>query len=300
MNDTLVECFRAATETLNFTTAAQQVHISQPSFSRNIATLEEEVGFRLFLRSKQNGVRLTSAGLALYNGLSALQKQYSDLLEKAKRISRGEEGRLVIGILNGICMDSKTFYHIKTFRERYPRVEVELHSYPLAGLEDGLLKGSCDVIFVMANVLRNRDTILYEKVYSAPSFFAVPKSLHLDPEQVHSISDLRDQTFILSEDFQRINENMALLCRGCGFEPRLVVAPDYETAILWADMGLGVTGVTRDHYIRNSPAVDLISLRELIDMDFSLAWNKENYNPAIALFYSLIDEVSSVDEEVRQ
>ena len=44
MNDVLIECFRAATETLNFTTAAQMIHISQPSFSRNIAMLEEEIG----------------------------------------------------------------------------------------------------------------------------------------------------------------------------------------------------------------------------------------------------------------
>ncbi|MBR3242736.1 MAG: LysR family transcriptional regulator, partial [Parasporobacterium sp.] len=42
MNDVLIQCFRAATETLNFTTAAQNIHISQPSFSRNIAMLEEE------------------------------------------------------------------------------------------------------------------------------------------------------------------------------------------------------------------------------------------------------------------
>ena len=101
MNDVLIECFRAATETLNFTTAAQMIHISQPSFSRNIAMLEEEMGFKLFWRSKQNGIRLTPAGLSLYNGLFDIEKQYKALLEKSRQISRGEEGKLVIGIL--IC-----------------------------------------------------------------------------------------------------------------------------------------------------------------------------------------------------
>ena len=45
------ECFIAAAETLNFTTAAQRVHITQPALSRNIASLEEGLGFLLFQRS---------------------------------------------------------------------------------------------------------------------------------------------------------------------------------------------------------------------------------------------------------
>ena len=128
MNDLLIECFRAATDTLNFTVAAQKIHMSQPAFSRNIAALEEEVGFKLFWRSKQNGSRLTPAGAVLYNGLFDIERQYNDLLEKAKQISRGEEGKLVIGILGGVCLDSKSFQHITMFRQRYPQVEVELKS----------------------------------------------------------------------------------------------------------------------------------------------------------------------------
>ena len=120
MNDVLIACFREATETLNFTTAAQNIHISQPSFSRNIAMLEEELGFKLFWRSKQNGIRLTPAGAALYNGMFDIEKRFQNLLEKSRRISRGEEGKLVIGILNGICLDSQSFYHIKKFQEKFP------------------------------------------------------------------------------------------------------------------------------------------------------------------------------------
>ena len=164
MNDLLIECFRAATDTLNFTVAAQKIHMSQPAFSRNIAALEEEVGFKLFWRSKQNGSRLTPAGAVLYNGLFEIEKQYNDLLEKAKQISRGEEGKLVIGILGGVCLDSKSFQHITMFRERYPQVEVELKSCTLKGLEDDLLKGSCDLSFIMSNILRHREEILFQMI----------------------------------------------------------------------------------------------------------------------------------------
>ena len=295
MNDLLLECFRAATETLNFTVAAQKIHMSQPAFSRNIAALEEEVGFKLFWRSKQNGSRLTPAGAALYNGLFDIEQQYNDLLDKAKQISRGEEGRLVIGILGGVCLDSKSFQHITMFRERFPQVEVELKSCTLKGLEEDLLKGSCDISFIMANVLRHREEILFEKVYNVESFFMVPKASGFTPDAAYSLSDLKDEIFILSEEFPEINENMIKLCRSCGFEPKIKMAPDYETKMLWADMGMGVTGNTRDHYTRNSRNADFIRVSELSDMDFSLAWSKENYNPAIALFYSLIEEVTNAE-----
>jgi DNA-binding transcriptional LysR family regulator len=295
VNDQLIECFRAATETLNFTVAAQKIHMSQPAFSRNIATLEEEVGFKLFWRSKQNGSRLTPAGAALYNGLFEIERQYNDLLEKAKQISRGEAGRLVIGVLGGVCLDSKSFQHVTMFRERYPQVEVELKSCTLKGLEDELLKGSCDISFIMSNILRHREEILFEKVFTVESFFMVPKSSGFTPDASYSLYDLRNETFILSEEFPEINEGMIRLCRSSGFEPKVKMAPDYETKMLWADMGMGVTGNTRDHYTRNSRNAEFIRIRELANMDFSLAWSKENYNPAIALFYSMIDEITSAD-----
>ncbi|MCQ2529814.1 MAG: LysR family transcriptional regulator [Lachnospiraceae bacterium] len=291
MNDVLIECFRAATETLNFTTAAQMIHISQPSFSRNIAMLEEEMGFKLFWRSKQNGIRLTPAGLSLYNGLFDIEKQYKALLEKSRQISRGEEGKLVIGILNGICLDSQTFYHIQRFREEYPQVDVELKSCSMLELETSLLKGACDISFMMSSLIKNHDEILFENVYSIPSCYVVPKSLGLDPEKVYSFKDLKDQVFLLSEDYPETAKYVIESCRQAGFEPKTKMAPDSETKMLWADLGEGVTGITYDHFLRNSRHVEFIRLKELKNLDFAICWNKDNYNPAIALFYSLIDEV---------
>jgi len=291
MNDVLIECFRAATETLNFTTAAQMIHISQPSFSRNIAMLEEEMGFKLFWRSKQNGIRLTPAGSTLYNGLFSIEKQYFELIEKARQISRGDEGKLVIGILNGICLDSQTFFHITRFKEEFPQVEVELKSCSMLDLEKNLLKGGCDISFMMANLIKNKKDILYEKVFSIPTFYAVPNSMNLDPSKEYSLLDLKDQTFVFSGEYPEANEFILKQCQQLGFEPKVKVAPDNESKLLWADMGEGVTAVTMDQYIRNSSHVTLVKIKEAGNLDFAICWNKDNYNPAIALFYSLIEEV---------
>lgn len=291
MNDVLLQCFRAATETLNFTTAAQNIHISQPSFSRNIAMLEEELGFKLFWRSKQNGIRLTPAGAALYNGLFDIEKQFQDLLEKSRQISRGEEGKLVIGVLNGIVLDSQSYYHIKKFQYYYPQVTVELKACALKELETNLLKGTCDICFLMLDILAEKENILYEKVYSVPVYFVVPKTAGFESGNAYFLEELKDQVFLLSEEYPEVNQRVIEDCRMAGFEPKCKMAPDYETKMLWAELGEGVTAITMDQYIRNSAQLDVIKVAELRNMDYAICWNKENYNPAIALFYSLIDEV---------
>ena len=291
MNDVLISCFKAATETLNFTTAAQNVHISQPSFSRNIAMLEEELGFKLFWRSKQNGIRLTPAGASLYNGLFDIENRFNELLEKSRRISRGEEGKIVIGILNGIVLDSQSYYHIKKFQTQYPQVDVELKSCALHELEDNLLKGVCDVCFMMADVLMAKDEILFEKVYSVPTYFVVPKSSGYEAGKSYLLNEMKEEVFLLSEEYPEVNQAVIEECRNAGFEPKVKIAPDYETKMLWAEMGEGVTAITLDQYIRNSSHVDVIKVAEIKNMEYSICWNKDNYNPSIALFYSLIDEV---------
>jgi DNA-binding transcriptional LysR family regulator len=291
MTNMLYECFVAAVETLSFTSAAQKIHITQPAFSRNIATLESEFGFPLFWRSKQNGLRVTPAGLAMYNGLKKMEEEYMELLNHAKSINRGEEGQLIISILSGWCMDSKTVSLIHEFRRRYPQVEVILKSCTLAELLDSVEKGKSDVCFSSDVTIKNRENLLYQFVYSVESYLAVPARLKCDKEKTYELKDFQDEVFLLSKDAPEINTLFVEACRQDGFEPKTRMAPDYETKMLWVEIGLGLAGNSKEHYMKDSKHVDFIKVKDLHDIGYTLVWNKENYNPAIALFYSILDEV---------
>ena len=111
---------------------------------------------------------------------------------------------------------------------------------------------------------------------------------------MYEFSDIRIRFFFVSS-FPEINENIIKMCRNSGFEPkprrRLITKPD-----VMADMGVGVTS-TRDQYILNSKNVDLFGLKSC-GHDFSIAWHKDNYNPAISQFYSLVEEVIKSEEAV--
>lgn len=290
MTNMLYECFVSAVETLNFTSAAQKIHITQPAFSRNIATLESEFGFPLFWRSKQNGLRVTPAGLAMYKGLKNMEKEYMELLDHAKSINRGEEGKLVISILSGCCMDSQTVILINEFKNRYPQVETVLKSCNLAELLDSVEKGKSDVCFSPDVTIKERENLLYQCVYSVESYLAVPTKLKCDKEKTYKLKDFQTEVFLLSKDAPEINTLFVETCRQGGFEPKTKMAPDHETKMLWVEIGLGLAGNSKEHYMKDSKYVDFIKVKDFHDIGYTLVWNKENYNPAIALFCSMLDE----------
>lgn len=291
MTNMIYKCFIVAVETLSFTSAAQKVHITQPAFSRNIAALENELGFPLFWRSKQNGLRVTPAGAAIYKGLKRMEKEYSELIEHSRSISRGEEGKLIISTLSGCCMGSKTITLIHEFKNRFPQVEVFMRSCSFGELISSVDKGKSDVCFFPDVIFNDREDLLFQFVYNEESYLAVPERLKCDRDKIYSLMDFKEETFILSKDAPEINNLFVESCRKCGFEPKTRMAPDYETKMLWVEIGIGVAGNSKEHYMNDSKHVDFIRVKEFKEMGYTLVWSKDNYNPVISLFGTMLDEV---------
>src|SRR6266481_9966146 len=87
-----LEYFVAAAEELNFTHAADRLHVSQPPFSKQIHDLESELGIELFDRRRKE-VALTPAGKAFLVDARRILEDCDASIKKAQRISRGEIGR---------------------------------------------------------------------------------------------------------------------------------------------------------------------------------------------------------------
>ena len=99
-----LEYFVAAAEELNFTHAADRLHVSQPPFSKQIHDLEGELGLELFERERK-GVALTSAGKSFLIDARRILEDCDASIRKAQRISRGEIGELAIGYISALTHD---------------------------------------------------------------------------------------------------------------------------------------------------------------------------------------------------
>lgn len=95
MNDKQVSSFIQAATYLNFHKAAQALYITQPALTYQIKSLEQELGFDLFVRAAR-GVSLTPAGESLYRNLIEINTHLENALEEARGFAAAKTNRLTL------------------------------------------------------------------------------------------------------------------------------------------------------------------------------------------------------------
>lgn len=138
--------FVAVAEELNFSRAAERLHIAQPPLSQQIQSLEAELQVQLFDRTRRP-LQLTSAGKAFLEEARSTLAQVEEAVRMTRRIHQGELGHLTIGfsssIANSILPDI-----LRSFRERYPSIKLILREENSACLIQRLRDRYTDVTFV--------------------------------------------------------------------------------------------------------------------------------------------------------
>lgn len=127
----------------NFARAAEQLHVTQPTLSRQIADLEAELGVKLFYRSNHN-IILTEDGTLL----KRRAQEILSLADRTKRdfLSKGEnlEGTIAIGC--GEFLSTRILTDcIAAFRRKYPAVRYELYSGDAGNIKDSIERGLLDI-----------------------------------------------------------------------------------------------------------------------------------------------------------
>ena len=110
--------FLAVAEELHFGRAAARLHISQPPLSQQIRRLEDELGARLFRRTKRR-VELTPAGQAFLTEARQTLAQAERAVRAAQRAERGELGELLVGYVTSATYGPLPDV-IRMFRKRFP------------------------------------------------------------------------------------------------------------------------------------------------------------------------------------
>lgn len=127
----------------SFTKAARQLNITQPTLSRQLAALEEELGVRLFDRGGHS-ITLTNEGLLLKRRALEIVDLEDRIVSEFKGGNASVEGMITIGcgefmaveLLAGIC---------KSYKEKYPLVRFTIHTGTADTIFDMMNKGLVDV-----------------------------------------------------------------------------------------------------------------------------------------------------------
>jgi len=220
--------FVAVAEMENVSRAAmQRLHVSQPSLSRQIRDLEDEMGVQLLERTAKS-VRLTEAGRAFLDEARAILKQTEDAVGKVRAIAGKGETELHVGdwpLATAGVMPQL----LGAFQQAMPNVRVKLHDWPveknIAGVRDGRLQLAILLPPLKANAL---EELRFEPLMTARVCLAVSRDHPFARKRSVSLADAAHQPFIglTHEEYPRYQEYLAAIFVRVDDKPRIVEEHD--------------------------------------------------------------------------
>jgi DNA-binding transcriptional LysR family regulator len=187
-----VRYFLAVAEHLNFSKAAQQLHIAQPPLSRQIRQLEDELGVDLFVRTKHR-VQLTKPGRVFLDEGRKLVMQAGHATEAARHAQKGESGIVRIGIASGLggVVGKAVADHCR----RFPTINIECKDIFSSVQNENLHKGEVDVGFLRPPV--DQVNLDCELLFEEEFVVILPKTHRLAKRKSLRLKEVADEPLIV-------------------------------------------------------------------------------------------------------
>ena len=282
--------FVAVAERLNFSRAAEHLHIAQPAISQQVRALEEELGMPLFDRVSKR-VTLTEAGRALLPHarqiLNAVEAARNEIRERGS-LKRGTVSLGAPPTVSAHALPTK----ITAFEQKYPGLDVLLREAGTETLVDLVEQGQLDMAIVSTDVLPPsiESTPFLEETY----VLAVGAKHRLSKRRTINITDLKDESFIMFPVGYKLREVTLIACRTAGFEPKVALdGGGMQSALQFVAAGLGVALVPELALTDTNNIFALRIADQNLDRVLGLVWRKTAHlSPAArALREFLMEEV---------
>lgn len=295
MNLTKIRYFVEVARCGNFSEAARRLYTAQPNVSKQIAQMEQELDFPLFVRSKR-AVRLTPAGQMLYDQLKDLPDQLETLFEQAHALSRREETRLTIGILEGQEVNSLLLTRLNLAQALYPTLELEMERNSFSNLRSGLRNGRYDLIVTLDFDVEQEAEFTYRNIYAQPPAIAINQSHPLAGLPQLEMRQLREENFVvISPQESPVGyERLMDQCQKDGFTPNVVRQPrSLESLILCVELGVGVALLDQGTRLNYDSSVRTVPIPGA-DMFVVAACMRDDYRPVLQNVLKLLCQEESV------
>ncbi len=230
----------AVAEAGNFTVAAERVFVTQPTLSMQIQKLEDELGVKIFNRSKKP-IRLTKVGeqiLIQARNIIAESKRMEDIVAQEKGFIGGA---FKLGIIPTV-MPTLLPMFLNAFIKKYPKVNLSIEEMNTATIIQNLSEGKLDA-GIAATPLKN-EKLEERPLYYEPFVAYIPKNHRLEKNETLEQEDLMDEKILVLKDGHCFRNQALSLCSR---EKSLIEksfelkSGSFETLVHLANEGLGMT-----------------------------------------------------------
>lgn len=180
----LVQCFVVVAEHRHFGRAAEALHTTQPSLSRQIHRLEQQIGARLLDRTPQ-GSSLTEAGEVFLPLATALLRSAGKAVTRTR--AAAQPSRITIGYITGVIVTPA----VLELRRRHPDADVRTVHLNWNEPRQALLDHRVDA--VMARLPFATDQLQVTVLYDEPRVIVIPRHHRLAGKESVSIDDIADE-----------------------------------------------------------------------------------------------------------
>lgn len=277
--------------TLNYSTAARMLGISQPVLSTHVKAMESEMGFELFVRDRRN-VSLSEIGKEVLPGIIETIEKYDSALSAAQRFVSAQSSRLSIGYLYNAFRDLLPPIS-RTFSNEHPSIDYHMRSFGYKGITDALLLDDIDIAFTIDVDESLHAFCDFMKLREDPICCVVRSDDPLAKYDIISIADLKDESFILPHPTDSGNFSLFYdgLFRKSNFSPNVsMYYREIDTRFLAIESGEGIALVGQHFEPFMGNEVKFIPLvEEFWKYDLVALWKKSNQNSSISKLLDIIE-----------
>jgi LysR family hydrogen peroxide-inducible transcriptional activator len=252
--------FLAVVRTKNFSRAAEQCHVAQPSLSQQIMKLEDELGEKLFERTKRE-VALAPAGDLLRAHAERVLQEVESACDSVREMRGLVRGRVTLGVLPTIA----PYFlprRLRAFAANFPAVEVVIHEDTTDQLAAALLAKEVDLAIVSLPV--ERVGLAAEELFEEKLLVVLPAGHELARRRRLTLDDLEREAFILMKEGHCLAGQALQFCRLKGFAPRVSFrSAQIETVLAFVAKGWGISIVPEMAGERPVPGVQYRAVRGL-------------------------------------
>ena len=260
----LYKVFYYVAKNKNITQAANELMVSQPAVSKSIKVLERDLNTTLFNRNN-DGVSLNNAGELLYNKINKAMELIISAEEDIDSLNNMEQGTINIGAGNTI-MQRYLMPYIKEFHDKYPNINVIVHTVVTEELIKRAQVGLVDIVFThLPNTIP--DTFNIIKLKKLHDILVVNKDSKYAGKTI-SKKDLKNLPLVLLplKASNRKNFNKFCLKNNIVINPLMEIGNDLIIEEC-AQNGLGVGLVVKEYVQNKLDSNELIELKTSFNIE---------------------------------
>lgn len=283
--------FVAVADAGSLTVAAERkLHTSQPSLSRQIRDLEQEVGVQLIHRSSQ-GIELTPAGKAFLDHARMALVQAEAAKEAALRAVEPAKPTFSLGFISGAEIGLLPAAD-RILRGKFPCIDIRLSSEYSPILAKALMKRRLDAAFMRLEEVM--EDLRYARVRTDPLVFVLPANHRLASQATIAPQDLANETFFLPS---RSAPSVRRIVLDYFTRSGVDIKPEYEVhnvvhaiSMITSTSGVMLLPTYTECYLPSSITTRPVS-GEMPTTDLILAYHKANKSPILKLLLSKIGQL---------